>query len=134
MLQNKVFSDTELQKLWEFHRYLFGELLKLGQPFMKHEASSLLMAPLRKQVEGTLLIVSVTEGDVMWLLQRSFIVGNFEIHWELMEKVAELPKDFYKPPSEEERRSFRFDAKRYTDAVVVPWYDSLNLVRALKFI
>ncbi|VDK55306.1 unnamed protein product [Anisakis simplex] len=47
---------------------------------------------------------------------------DFKLDYTYVRNVVSSIQDMPRVPSEEERRNFKFDASKFTDAVVMPWY------------
>lgn len=90
-------TNNCLQAMRGFTKFIFHFLLDINDEVLEYSDASLwkcLFAPVRKE--------------------------GFDI--DMMNKVTSMNTMRITEPSEEERKSFSFDADKYKDAIVMPWY------------
>ena len=103
----KLYKDTvkftyeEFELIKDFHAYIFEEILQMK--------TDMIFCP-EKAPFSTLLIP---------LKIRKDLSEDYEIDYNV---ARDTVKGFPSPPTDEERRNFKYDKELYKDAVVKPWY------------
>lgn len=103
-----VLDKDQLEHVSDFHRYTFSNVLRLDKYPMRYDSQS---------AENSLFIVPLncSTGD-----------GNLELDWSFLRTIRAAGSQGPCPVSESERSSMRFDASKFRDAVVTPWYRNLD--------
>uniref|UniRef100_A0A158Q8D5 Endoribonuclease dcr-1 n=1 Tax=Elaeophora elaphi TaxID=1147741 RepID=A0A158Q8D5_9BILA len=109
LVKSRLLVDAQMLELLKaFHHYLFDSVLRLvkgGLVFIPDKAPvNVLVVPLRRERNGE-------TGEVDFKLDYAYVRN-------VVSSIDELPRI----PTELERLSFKFDAAKYQDAVVMPWY------------
>ncbi|XP_054708066.1 endoribonuclease Dicer-like [Uloborus diversus] len=101
-------DQEQLECLSYFHRYTFGEVLRLEKYPMTYRP---------EEAEASHYVVPVTQdpdGE------------DCAIDWAFAESILRQRDRRPGKTSDEERRRFRFRTEEYRDAVVMPWYRNLD--------
>ncbi|KAK3931803.1 Endoribonuclease Dcr-1 [Frankliniella fusca] len=97
-------TDTHVEKIVTFLNYTFTNVLRLQKYLMMfdpHAAeNSYFIVPTRKERQDSAAVVD----------------------WEFLDCIYDRRNLSPKPVAECERKDFKFDACKYQDAVVMPWY------------
>ncbi|VDM95207.1 unnamed protein product [Thelazia callipaeda] len=107
-LKTRLFMDDALLDLLKiFHNYVFETILRLvkgGLVFTPDKAPvNLLIIPLRRERN--------INGEVDFKFDYDYVRN-------IVSSIHKLPRI----PNETERKNFKFDASKFQDAVVMPWY------------
>ncbi|GAB6029285.1 Endoribonuclease Dicer, variant 3 [Chamberlinius hualienensis] len=102
-------TEDQLDSLFYFHYYTFAKVLRLEKYPMCYD---------KYEAENSIVIVPV--------VQTSGNSDDVIIDWSFVDII--LGQKDLKPRivSQDERANFKFDPKKYEDAVVMPWYRNLD--------
>ncbi|XP_003706496.2 endoribonuclease Dcr-1 isoform X1 [Megachile rotundata] len=98
-----VLNEIQIEKISTFLNYTFTNVLRLQQYLMLFDPNA---------SENSYMIVPVkldTESDVT-------------VDWEFLECIYNNRTTVPTKVPEEDRKDFKFDASKYQDAVIMPWY------------
>ncbi|VDM08015.1 unnamed protein product, partial [Wuchereria bancrofti] len=109
LVKSRLLVDTQMLELLKaFHHYLFDNVLRLvkgGLVFVPDKAPvNVLIVPLRRERNSE-------TGEVDFKLDYAYVRN-------VVSSIDELPRI----PTEAERLAFKFDAAKFQDAIVMPWY------------
>ncbi|XP_043238115.1 endoribonuclease Dcr-1-like [Amphibalanus amphitrite] len=102
-------SESQLQLLSQFHRFVFCAVLRLEK------------FPMRFQPEDSstgFLVVPINNAPSA----SAGGEGRLAVDWPFLEAVAPRYADKLQPLSNEQRKGFQFDRQTFLDAVIMPWY------------
>ncbi|XP_078036312.1 endoribonuclease Dcr-1 isoform X2 [Augochlora pura] len=103
--QTVVLSDEQIEKVSAFLNYTFTNVLRLQQYLMLFDPNT---------SENSYMIVPVKLDDEL----------NVTVDWDFLECIYGSRNSVPAKVAEEIRKDFKFDASRYHDAVIMPWYRS----------
>ncbi|XP_015439626.1 PREDICTED: endoribonuclease Dcr-1 [Dufourea novaeangliae] len=103
--QTVILSEAQTEKIATFLYYTFTNVLRLQQYLMLFDPNA---------SENSYMIVPVK-------LDKE---SNAIVDWEFLECIYKNRNSVPTKISEEIRRDFKFDASKYHDAVIMPWYRS----------
>lgn len=109
LVKSRLLVDTQMLELLKaFHHYLFDNVLRLvkgGLVFVPDKAPvNVLIVPLRRERNSE-------TSEVDFKLDYAYVRN-------VVSSIDELPRI----PTEAERLAFKFDAAKFQDAIVMPWY------------
>uniref|UniRef100_A0A915PWG8 Uncharacterized protein n=1 Tax=Setaria digitata TaxID=48799 RepID=A0A915PWG8_9BILA len=109
LVKSRLLVDAQMLELLKaFHHYLFDNVLRLvkgGLVFIPDKAPvNVLIVPLRRERNDE-------TNEVDFKLDYAYVRN-------VVSSIDELPR----VPTEAERLAFKFDAAKFQDAVVMPWY------------
>lgn len=97
-------TDIRVEKIVTFLNYTFTNVLRLQKYLMMFDPNaaenSFFIVPTRKETRESTAVVD----------------------WEFLDRIYDRRNLSPKPVSEEKRKEFMFEAFKYQDAVVMPWY------------
>ena len=125
---------VQLTALTTFHAHMFGSVLKLDKSSptmsfdMEESTYPVILAPLVKRTSPEGYCTGVTVGYANAMDTEDAHHPVFDIDMSFVEKCnRELTPSAERRPSEEKRRQFKFDAAKFENAVVTPWYRPAEL-------
>ncbi|KOX74828.1 Endoribonuclease Dcr-1 [Melipona quadrifasciata] len=103
--QTIVLNETQIEKIATFLNYTFTNVLRLQQYLMLFDPNA---------SENSYMIVPVKlDGE-----------SDVTVDWNFLECIYANRNAGPTKIPEEERKDFKFDASKYHDAVIMPWYRS----------
>ncbi|XP_015125778.1 endoribonuclease Dcr-1 [Diachasma alloeum] len=101
-----VLDSIQIERVSTFLNYSFTNVLKLQKYLMIFDPNA---------SENSYLIVPVVKG-------KSKGVEDINVDWNFLQLIYENRNTIPSEVGEKERENFQFDASRYNDAVIMPWY------------
>ena len=103
--QTVVLNEVQIEKIATFLNYTFTNVLRLQQYLMLFDPNA---------SENSYMIVPVKLDEQ----------SGVTVDWHFLECIYENRNAVRTKVPEEDRRNFKFDASKYHDAVIMPWYRS----------
>ncbi|XP_043263545.1 endoribonuclease Dcr-1 [Colletes gigas] len=103
--QTVVLNEVQIEKIATFLNYTFTNVLRLQQYLMLFDPNA---------SENSYMIVPIKLDET----------SDVTVHWDFLEYIYVNRNSVPTKVPEEVRRNFNFDASKYHDAVIMPWYRS----------
>ncbi|XP_043480045.1 endoribonuclease Dcr-1 [Leptopilina heterotoma] len=104
--QTVILDENQIDRMATFLNYTFTNVLRLQKYLMLFDLNasenSYIIVPVKK-ISGT------NDQDIV-------------VNWEFLDSIYQNREMLPRQMPEEERKDFKFDATKYHDAVIMPWY------------
>ncbi|XP_063986655.1 endoribonuclease Dcr-1 [Diachasmimorpha longicaudata] len=101
-----VLDSIKIERVSTFLNYTFTNVLKLQKYLMIFDPNA---------SENSYLIVPVMKTETKG-------VEDIDVDWDFLQLIYDNRNTIPSEVSENERENFQFDAAKYNDAVIMPWY------------